>query len=304
MNDENAELQAVESGDLDMANLPFTLFDKGQHMPGLHVVTLMPDYSYNEFIPNLVNPTAPYFADVTVRDAMADAVNQQQVIDLAMHGQGLPVHTAVPPVPANFLSPAARAGSEPVGYNPAKARALLAQEGFSPGPDGILQKNGKKFSFTALIPAGRPEDIEIAETLQQNFAAVGIDMKVHEIEFNQLLALLVNAPQKWQAILMANTINAFPSGENGFLSGSFYDNNGYSNPQMDSDINASTYQPGLAGLFAFEDFTAAQQPVIFLPVEKYSILVRNGLHGIPEFISPLGYWDPSALTCTAPQATS
>jgi peptide/nickel transport system substrate-binding protein len=143
MESENAELQAVQSGDLDMANLPFALFDLGSHMPGVHIETLPPSYSFNELIPNIASPTATFFADMRIRQAIASAINQQQVINLAMHGQGVPVYTGAPPVPASFLSPAARAGTEPDTYNPQKSRALLQQAGFSPGPDGILQKQGR-----------------------------------------------------------------------------------------------------------------------------------------------------------------
>jgi peptide/nickel transport system substrate-binding protein len=304
VNDENAELQAVESGDLDMANLPFALFSMGQTIPGLHVESLPAGYGFNEFIPNIASPTATFFADLRVRQALAAAINQPQIIQLAMHGQGLPVYSAVPPYPATFLSPEIRSGAAPDKYDPAKAKSLLQQAGFTPGPNGILQKNGKPLSFTALVSAGRPEDITIAETVQQNLAAVGIDMKVHQIEFNQLLALEVGPPAGWQSMFLATTINAYPSGENGFLTGSFYDQNGYSNPQMDATINASTYQPGLAGLFAYEDLSAIQQPVTFLPIEEYPVLVRDGLHGVQNFINPLGYWDPAALYCTTTQAAS
>jgi peptide/nickel transport system substrate-binding protein len=272
-------------------------------MHGVHIVTLPPSYSFNELIPNIASPSATFFADVRVRQAIANAINQQQIINLAMHGQGVPVYTGAPPVPASFLSPAARAGTEPDIFAPEKARALLKEAGYTPGPDGILQKNGKQLSFVALIPAGRPENIEIAETIQQNLAAVGIRMRAHEIEFNQMLALELGPPAGWEAIIDASTENAFPSGENGFMTGSFYDQNGYSDKHMDELINASTYQPGLAGLFAYEDYTAVSLPVIFLPVEKFSILVRNGLHGVENFINPLGFWAPDALYCTATATT-
>ena len=303
MDSENAELQAVQSGDLDMANLPFALFDLGSHMHGVHIVTLPPSYSFNELIPNIASPSATFFADVRVRQAIANAINQQQIINLAMHGQGVPVYTGAPPVPASFLSPAARAGTEPDIFAPEKARMLLKEAGYTPGPDGILQKNGKQLSFVALIPAGRPENIEIAETIQQNLATVGIRMRAHEIEFNQMLALELGPPAGWEAIIDASTENAFPSGENGFMTGSFYDQNGYSDKHMDELINASTYQPGLAGLFAYEDYSAVSLPVIFLPVEKFSILVRNGLHGVENFINPLGFWAPDSLYCTATATT-
>jgi peptide/nickel transport system substrate-binding protein len=68
---------------------------------------------------------------------------------------------------------------------------------------------------------------------------------------------------------------------------------------MDKLIAASTNEPGMAGLFSYEDFASAQQPVIFLPNEQYSILVRNGLHGVEDFINPLGAWAPEKLYCTS-----
>jgi len=302
MNSEDAELQAVESHDLDMANIPFPLFNMAKNLPGLHEVTLPPLYGWNELMPNIANKTTPFFADVRVRDALADAISQAQIIQLAMHGHGNQTHSSIPIEPPTFLSPAARAGDYPTGYNPQKARALLAAAGFTAGPDGIMQKSGQKLSFTLLVPAGQEMRIEMAETIQQNLRAVGIEMKVHQIEFNQMLALMVGARQSWQAILIGSTLSAYPSMEGSFNTGGYYNDNGYANPQMDADIAASTDKPGLAGLFAFEDFTAAQQPVIFLPEEKYTILARDGLHGIDQFISPISLWAPDALYCTpAPQ---
>jgi peptide/nickel transport system substrate-binding protein len=303
MNSEDAELQAVESHDLDMANLPFPLFNMAQHLPGLHVVTLPPLYGWNELIPNMGNTSSAFFGDVRIRQAMADAISQKQIINLAMAGHGDEIHSAIPVEPPTFLSPQALAGHYPTGYDPAKARALLGQAGYTAGPDGILQKSGQRLSFTLLVPAGQTLRIEIAETIQQNLHDVGIEMKVHQIEFNQMLALMVGARQSWQAILLGTTLPAYPSGEGSFNTGGFYNDNGYANPQMDADISASTDKPGLAGLLAYEDFTAEQQPVIFLPEEKYTILARNGIHGIETFISPISLWLPDALYCTAePQA--
>ena len=37
---------------------------------------------------------------------------------------------------------------KPYAYDPARAKALLAEAGFKPGPDGVLVKDGKRFSFS------------------------------------------------------------------------------------------------------------------------------------------------------------
>jgi peptide/nickel transport system substrate-binding protein len=297
---EGQELQAVQSHELDMSNIPFDLFDHAAALPGNQVVTLPPSYAWEELVPNLAGKNTKFFADIRVRQAIADAINQAEIIQIAMHGHGEQIHSPVPPIPENFLSHAARAGNYPTAYDPAHARALLAAAGFTPGPDGILQNHGQRLAFTLLIPAGQPLRIETAETIQQNLAAIGIEMKVHQTEFNELLSEMVNQPTAWQAILIGEDLSPFPSGEGLFATGAFYNNNGYSSPEMDKLINASTDNPGLAGLFAYEDYAAAQQPVIFLPNPQYSLLVRNGLHGVGDFINPLGYWAPEKLYCTAP----
>ncbi len=298
MDSEGQALQEMESGNLDMANLPFALFDKAQHLPGLYTVTLEPTYSWHELELNEANKTSTYFADIRVRQAIADAINQPQMIKLAMHGYGIPVYGPVPPVPDTFLSPAAKAGKYPVGYNPAKAIALLKAAGFIPGPDGIMQKNGTKIDFTVLIPAGQPLRIEMAESMQQNLRAIGIVLKIHQVEINQIFSLLVNAPQAWQAILIAEDMLSYPSGEGFFKTGGYFNNDGYSNPLMDKYIDASTNTPGLSGLFAYQDFASAQQPVIFLPVEQFSVLARKNIHGLNEFMSPTSSWSPEQLYCT------
>jgi peptide/nickel transport system substrate-binding protein len=301
-NAEGQELQAVQAGDLDMSNIPFDLYAKAKQLPGDEVVTLPPSYSYHELIPNMANRTTLFFGDVRVREALADAIDQQRIVDLAMHGLGLPVYGPVPPYPPTFLSPAAKAGKFAVGYDPAKAKALLAAAGFVPGPDGVLQKNGQALAFTLLIPAGQPLRIEIAESIQQDLQAVGITMKVRQMEFNQLLAAMVGQPQAWQAILIGMNLGAYPSGEELFAQGAALNNNGYASAEMDQLITMSTDAPGLNGLFAYQDFASSQQPVIFLPNERYSVLVRKGLHGVQDFLNPLGAWAPEKLYCTSGDA--
>ena len=301
-NSEGMELQAVESHEVDISNLPFSLWNAAQHLPGLHIVALAPSYSWHELIPNMANKSTGFFADVRVRDAMADAIDQRQIVNLAFHGHGDPVYGPVPPDPASFLSPAARANNYPVAYDPGKARALLAAAGYTPGIGGIMQKNGKPFAFTLMIPADQTMRIEMAEVIQQDFRAAGIDMKVAQVEFNQMMALNIGPAAGWQAMLFASDENAYPTGESNFKVGSFYDTNGYASARMDHLIDQSTNQPGQAGLFAYEDYASAQQPVIFLPVEAYAVLVRDGLHGVKEFLAdlnPYALMEPDQLYCTA-----
>jgi peptide/nickel transport system substrate-binding protein len=299
-NSEAEELEAMEDGELDMANIPFDLYAQASHLRGTHVVAMTPSYAWEQLLPNMQNKATAYFADVRVRQAMADAIDQNEMVAVAMHGHGVPTYGPVPPTPATFLSASAKAGEYPVGYDPAKARALLAAAGFKPGPGGVLQKDGKPFSFTTEIPAGQPLRIEMAEVIQRNFAAVGIEMKVRQVQFAQMLSQMVNLPQAWEAGILGTDLSPYPSGEEDFVASGFEDFNKYSNPEMDRLVAESTDDQGLAGLDAYQDFAAAQQPVIFLANPVYSVLVRKGLHGVEDFTNTFGYWAPEKLYCTAP----
>lgn len=302
MNSEGMALQAVEAHTLEIANLPFALWGAAQHLAGLHIIALPPSYSWQQFIPNLRNPHTLFFADTRIREAMADAIDQQEMIRLAMHGHGNPVYNGIPPDPARFLSPSARAGKFAVSYNPKAAIALLEAAGYTPGPDGVMQRNGQRLEFTLLVPANQTMRLEMAEIAQQNLRAVGIAMKAKQVEFNQILALDTGPPEGWESIFFAQDMPPYPSGESLFKTGGFYNSNGYRNARMDRLIDQSTYSPGPQGLFAYQDYANQQQPVIFLPVEAYAVLVRNGLHGVRNFLNPIGLWAPDALFCTGPRS--
>jgi peptide/nickel transport system substrate-binding protein len=292
-------VEDVESRDLDMANVPDALWNAVQHLPGIHLVTLPPGEDFNYIALNFRDPAMAFFRDARVRDAMADALDQAGMIKLVYHGLGVEIHGPVPPVPPTFLSPEMKAGNYPVGYDPAKARALLQQAGFAPGPDGIMEKDGKKLSFTYLMSSGDALIEQSAEYEQANFAKIGIQMKIHEIEFNQMLALLDNPHAHWEAAGLAQSYVGYPSGELLFKTGSYYNSGGYSNPEMDRLIQQSTETPGLSGLYAYENFASAQQPVIFQARDQTSVLFNDRIRGVRKFVDSMGNYYPDALYCPA-----
>jgi len=292
-------LQDLESGDLDMANLPFSLWGAAAHLPGIYKVEMAPQENWYFISINFQNPAVAFFRDVRVRQAMADAINQRQLSALVYHGQGIEVYGPVPPDPPDFLSPSMKAGRYPVGYNVAKARALLAAAGFRPGPDGIMVKNGKRLAFDLMIQSGDAASELVASMLDADFKAVGIAIKVHEMEFNQLVARIDGPPDGWESAYIYMNLSPYPSGEGLFRTGAFQNNGAYSDKKMDSLIDSSVDQPGLDGLYAYEDYAAAQQPVVFVGAQKITVLVRDRIHGVKEFLDPVGQYAPEQLYCTA-----
>ncbi|NTW57017.1 MAG: ABC transporter substrate-binding protein [Chlorobiaceae bacterium] len=121
-----------------------------------------------------VKPNA-FFGDRLVRQAMTYAIDRQSIIDGFMG----PEHATIV---NTSLSPAYRdiadTSLDPYDYNPAKASELLRAAGWVPGPDGILRKNGMKFSFELAAPVGNPRRNYAATIIQQNLRSIGIDCRL------------------------------------------------------------------------------------------------------------------------------
>jgi peptide/nickel transport system substrate-binding protein len=300
---DGAGVQGIESGDLDMANVPDAEWAAVQHLPGLNLVTLPPSSTFNEIELNLRDPDVAFLKDWRVRQAMADAINQPEMIKLIFHGLGEAIYSPVPPFPPTFLTPAMKAGIYPVSYDPAKARALLATAGYTLGPDWVMQKNGKRLEFTFLMLSGDAAIQQMTEFIQQDLGKIGIVMRVREIEFNQMLALLNNpSPSSWQAAGLGETLTSYPTGEDLYATNSFGNAGGYSDPAMDRFIADSTDKPGaqgLQGLYDYETYASAQQPVLFFATAQVSMLVDPRIHGAKHLLDAFYNLYPDALTCTA-----
>lgn len=77
-------------------------------------------------------------------------------------------------------------GLEPLTYNPEEARALLAELGWQAGVDGILTRDGQRFSLTLTTFPDRPELPLSATVLQQMFADVGVEMIIDSTNSSEI----------------------------------------------------------------------------------------------------------------------
>ncbi len=295
---EGADLLKVESGTLDLAVLPNELYGQLKPFPGTHIELHRPEFYQDVIIPNYRNPRDAFFHDARVRQAMVDAIDQKAIIDGLLHGAGTPAYAPVLPSMTQFLSPAMKAGDYRVGYDPAKARALLAAAGYKPGPDGIMEKDGQRLEFTYLEQTGSDLVTEMDEAIQVDLRKVGIDMNIHTVEFNQIISLMVGSPHGWDAAGLGQPVTDYPSGENSFLAGSAQNLGGYDDPEANRLIEQNISNPDPNDLYAFETYISAQQPVIYGPRPTGVLLVRNRLHGVVDFYDMITL-APDRLYCSA-----
>ncbi len=116
-----------------------------------------------------------FFGNRLVRQAMTYAIDRQSIIDGFMGPEhAIIVNTSLSPAYKEIANTALA----PYEYNPEKASALLREAGWVPGPDGILAKNGRKFSFELAAPVGNPRRNYAATIIQQNLRSIGIDCRL------------------------------------------------------------------------------------------------------------------------------
>jgi peptide/nickel transport system substrate-binding protein len=294
-----AEIEGLRTGSLDMSNLPFSLWNEGRALNGVRLIRMIPNFGFNYLQLNFKNPKVSFFRDVKVRQAIADALDQRRASHLLYHDLVPVEYGPVPVVPTTFLSPSAKAGQYPVGYSPAKARALLRAAGWKKGPDGIRVKNGKRLSFTYLAYSGGATALLDTELQQQELRAVGIEMKIRIVTFNQLLAIS-QRPLAWEATAFGWSLGNYPSDGVQLRTNAPYNQSGYSDKKMDRLLNDVDTQPGMQALYAYQDYAAEQQPEIFEGSPGSILLVRRGIRGVNKFLSPTGAWSPQYLHYTTP----
>lgn len=112
---------------------------------------------------------SPFFQEVKVRQALLYALDRQTIIDQALNGQGLIANGPIRP-----WSWAYDASQPVIGYDPAKATALLDEAGWKDSDgDGVRDKEGRPFTFR-LLTSDDPDRAKVAEQASQQWQKVGI----------------------------------------------------------------------------------------------------------------------------------
>ena len=133
------------------------------------------------------NLTRPLFQDERVRRALAHAVDIPAMVKYILYGHGIQSTGLFTPQ-MWFFNPRV----VPYTYDPDKAKALLDDAGWVPGPDGIRVKDGKRFSFTLITNNGNEIRRDIATLAQDGFKKIGIEVKVELYEWAVFLKNHVN----------------------------------------------------------------------------------------------------------------
>lgn len=182
--DPNAAITALKDAQVDaMANIPpddFLELQKNEFTARRYNF-FSPPLLGNTFI--YVNTRIPKLSDKRVRHALAYAIDVNQIIETAYNGMGSPFASPVHPT-----FPYYNQELKPIPYDPDKARALLAEAGWTDSNNnGIADKmiSGKleEMTLNYKIVAGRDNIQAVALLVQESAKRAGFDIQIEAKEF-------------------------------------------------------------------------------------------------------------------------
>ncbi len=129
-----------------------------------------------------INMSRPLLSDVRVREALAEGIDWKRINDTVYHGiNGLALSDVFPESWAAPKLP-------PYRYDPAHARALLAQAGWKLGSDGFLHRGAQtmRLTISASISAKSNEQSEVV--MQSMLRSLGVDLTIRNYPSSLMFA--------------------------------------------------------------------------------------------------------------------
>jgi len=143
-------------------------------------VTAIPNLDYEHIAFNCARPP---FDDVRVRRAFAYAIDWQRINQDAYLGIDKPGMADQSPEMWSFDP-----NVKPYPHDPARARDLLREAGWSAGPDGQLQRDGKPLVVDITTVVGNSTRLKAEELIQRDLRDVGVEVDLRNYPANLLFA--------------------------------------------------------------------------------------------------------------------
>jgi peptide/nickel transport system substrate-binding protein len=246
-----------------------------------------PAFSYGYLGYNL---RLPMFQDRRVRQALTAAINKEEIVHGVLLGMGQVAHGPYKPGTWAYKPQVADPG-----YDPEHAKALLKEAGYVMGGGGILEKNGKPFSFT-IMTNQNTERVKAAQIIQQRLKRVGIDVKIRVMEWASFITNFIDTG-KFEAVLLGWTVSQDPdiydvwhSSKTGPKELNFIH---FKNAEVDRllEEGRSTFDIAKrkACYYRIQDILAEEQPYTFLFVPDALPVVSSRFHGIEPAPAGISY---------------
>ncbi|RIK40546.1 MAG: hypothetical protein DCC58_13740 [Chloroflexi bacterium] len=129
------------------------------------------------------------FDDVRVRQAVAHAINADEIIEAVLEGLAKRNYG---PMPTGLFAWDPAIEEYGYHYDPEKAAALLDEAGWTLGSDGVREKDGQKMDLTYWMWTGATEE-RASQVIQNQLGEVGIKINLESLDIGTMVARLPEA---------------------------------------------------------------------------------------------------------------
>ncbi|MFH1134611.1 MAG: peptide-binding protein [Pseudomonadota bacterium] len=291
--DQAAMFLELKSGGLDLTALTPTQYVEEANSPEFaknfkKYRYLQSAYTYLGF--NLLDPK---FQDRRVRQAIALALDKEEIVKGVLLGLGAPANGPYKPGTWQY-----NPDVKPYPFDQGRARELLAEAGWKE-QDGVLARDGQPFEFTIITNQGNRNREMTALIIQQRLRELGILVKIRTIEWAAFLKEFVDK-KNFEAVILSWTIppdpdpfDVWPSsktraGELNFIS--------YGNPEVDRLIDQGRYTFDQAerqkAYFRFQEILREDVPCVFLYIPDALPVASSRIMGIKPAPAGIDYNRP------------
>lgn len=285
--DPNTQLAQVLAGELDLVGVSNPALLAGvENNPNLEVL----EQSQNLYYFVALNQTDERFQDVRVRQALLYAIDRPAIIASVLKGYGEVATGPIAPLQQALYNP--DVPNYP--FDPERARELLAEAGYTPGPDGILEKDGEPLNIA--MPTGQFGSLVPATLLVQGYwQDVGVQADVQVLEWNAYIEqMFVN--RQYEATLAWWSTPPTPDVTPYYASAAAEAGQnipGYQNAELDEIMaagrSAATEAEQVEVYGQMQEFLAEELPYLYLWYPD-TITVRNvRLDGMIDLNNPAAF---------------
>jgi peptide/nickel transport system substrate-binding protein len=174
--DPEARAMALEAGDVDLISFRASLTAVERIARDQRFFLLKRAGQTSEVI--FLNTDRSPLADRRVRQALAYALDLNKMVTELLGDAAEPGRHFFAAGFGDFVSPKPYVPP----WDRERARGLLAEAGFRPGPDGILTKDGRRLSLRLTLVGRNAENMLLAGAIQQYLQAAGVEIILHPVE--------------------------------------------------------------------------------------------------------------------------
>ena len=188
-------VQALKNGEVDyISGIPINLFKSLENQEGIETNSA-PDPGFTELGFNLYEPSpeaieefdAPKtttghraLLDPRVREAINWAIDEEELTDKLLQGEGIPGSTLVPPVLTKYHLEIPE--SEIQGFDLERSRELLEEAGWrDTNGNGIVDKDGEDLQLRLFVRSEEKDSVTVGQFIEDWFDEVGIALETKAI---------------------------------------------------------------------------------------------------------------------------